>query len=147
MHGQEAAMPMNEFGPDGTQAPPPPQLFPDPLAGLVTADAWIAPQWTGGYSRSRVSVPTPPMPAEDMRQAIRLAMEQELRRTRGRRQRAPQPQQHVQPQQYLQMSQMLGAQQQQPAKQKNGVAAFIGCLVVIGFFVLVLVNILGAIFS
>ena len=34
-------------------------------------------------------------------------------------------------------AQMPAAQQQQPAKQTNGVAAFIGCLVVIGFFVLV----------
>jgi hypothetical protein len=38
-------------------------------------------------------------------------------------------------------------QQQQPTKPTSGVAAFIGCLVVIGFFVLVLVSILGAIFS
>ncbi|MEV0677310.1 hypothetical protein AB0I60_12405 [Actinosynnema sp. NPDC050436] len=30
---------MDDFGPDGTQAPPPPHLFPDSLAGLVTGDA------------------------------------------------------------------------------------------------------------
>ena len=137
-------MPTNEFGPDGTQAPPPPQLFPDPLAGLVTADTWIAPQWTGGYHTSRVSVPTPPTPTEEMRQAIWSAMEQEQRRPRGKRAQAPRQQV---PQQYLQMPQMPGAQQQQPTKQTNGVAAFIGCLIVIGFFVLVVVNILGAIFS
>jgi hypothetical protein len=142
------AVPINEFGPDGTQAPPPPRLFPDPLAGLVTADKWVAPQWTSAYSASRVSVPTPPTPTEEMRQAIWSAMEQERRRPRGRRQPAPR---HVPPQQGLQQFaptlQIPVAQQQQPTKQSGGVAAFIGCLIVIGFFVLVLVNILGAIFS
>ncbi|GGU49646.1 hypothetical protein [Lentzea flava] len=137
-------MPNSDFGPDGTQAPPPPRLFPDPLAGLVTADTWIAPQWTSGYSTSRVSVPTPPTPTEEMRQAIWTAMEQEHRRPRGRRQRAPQEQGVAVPQM---PAQMPVVQQQQPAKQSGGVAAFIGCLIVIGFFVLVVVNILGAIFS
>ncbi|GAB2871285.1 hypothetical protein [Lentzea nigeriaca] len=137
-------MPNSDFGPDGTQAPPPPRLFPDPLAGLVTADTWVTPQWTSGYSTSRVSVPTPPTPTEEMRQAIWSAMEQEQRRPRGRRQRAPQ---NVQPLQVFAPTQVPAVQQQQPAKQSNGVAAFIGCLIVLGFFVLVLVNILGAIFS
>ncbi|MEU0882851.1 hypothetical protein ABZ345_29945 [Lentzea sp. NPDC005914] len=141
-------MPINEFGPDGTQAPPPPRLFPDPLAGLVTADRWLAPQWTSEYTASRVSVPTPPTPTEEMRQAIWAAMQHEQRRPRGRRPQAPR---NMPPQQGLQAfaptQQMSGAQQQQPAKQSNGVAAFIGCLIVIGFFVLVVVNILGAIFS
>ncbi|GAA3622429.1 hypothetical protein C8D88_1011067 [Lentzea atacamensis] len=132
-------MPSSDFGPDGTQAPPPPRLFPDPLAGLVTADTFIAPQWTSGYSASRVSVPTPPTLTDEMRQAVWAQMEQEQRRPRGRRQRAPQ--------QFVPGAQMPAAQQQQPTKQSSGVAAFIGCLIVIGFFVLVLVNILGAIFS
>ncbi|NGY59577.1 hypothetical protein G7043_11635 [Lentzea sp. NEAU-D13] len=140
-------MPTNEFGPDGTQAPPPPRLFPDPLAGLVTADTWVTPQWTGGYSTSRVSVPTPPTPTEEMRQAIWSAMEQEQRRPRGRRPRTQQAQQQQAPQPWVPAAHMPVPQQQQPAKQSGGVAAFIGCLVVIGFFVLVLVNILGAIFS
>ncbi|WP_156213046.1 hypothetical protein [Lentzea aerocolonigenes] len=140
-------MPINEFGPDGTQAPPPPKLFPDPLAGLVTADKWLAPQWTSGYSTSRVSVPTPPVPTEEMRQAIWQAMEQEQRRPRGRRQRAPQPQPQLGLQAFAPAQQIQGVQQQQPAKKSGGVAAFIGCLIVIGFFVLVVVNILGAIFS
>ena len=137
-------MPTNEFGPDGTQAPPPPRLFPDPLAGLVTADTWVTPQWTGGYSTSRVSVPTPPTPTEEMRQAIWSAMEQEQRRPRGRR---PRTQQQQASQPWVPAAHMPAPQQQQPAKQSGGVAAFIGCLVVIGFFVLVVVNILGAIFS
>lgn len=138
-------MPTNEFGPDGTQAPPPPRLFPDPLAGLVTADTWIGPQWTS--STSRVSVPTPPTPTEEMRQAVYSAMEQERRRPRGR---APRPHQH-QPHQPLQpfapTYQIPVAQQQQPAKPAGGVGAFIGCLVVLAFFVLVLINILASIFS
>jgi hypothetical protein len=139
------AVPINEFGPDGTQAPPPPRLFPDPLAGLVTADKWVAPQWTSGYSTSRVSVPTPPTPTEEMRQAVWQAMQQEQRRPRRRSQRAPQT---VSPlQAFAPTLQTPVAQQQQPTKQSNGVASFIGCLIVIGFFVLVLVNILGAIFS
>ena len=29
---------MDDFGPDGTQPPPPPRFFPDPLAGLVTGE-------------------------------------------------------------------------------------------------------------
>ncbi|MDT7782726.1 MAG: hypothetical protein QOF58_1145 [Pseudonocardiales bacterium] len=140
-------MPINEFGPDGTQAPPPPRLFPDPLAGLVTADKWLAPQWTSGYSTSRVSVPTPPVPTEEMRQAIWQAMQQEQRRPRGR-QRPPQnrpPQLGLQA--FAPAPQVPGVQPQQPVRKSNGVAAFIGCLIVIGFFVLVVVNILGAIFS
>ena len=143
-------MPNSEFGPDGTQAPPPPRLFPDPLAGLVTADTWTTSQWSGQwaqYAASRVVVPIPPTPTEEMRRAIWAAMEQEQRRPRGRRQRDQGPQQQYVPQQYLQGQQTPGAQQQQPTKQANGVAAFIGCLLVIGFFVLVVINILGAIFS
>lgn len=133
-------MPNSDFGPDGTQAPPPPRLFPDPLAGLVTADTWVAPQWTSGYSRPPVPVPAAPTQTEEMRQAIRAQLEREQRRPRGRRQPAPS-------QQFVPAPQMPAAQQQQPAKQSGGVAAFIGCLIVIGFFVLVVVNVLGAIFS
>ncbi|SFR15610.1 hypothetical protein SAMN04488564_104195 [Lentzea waywayandensis] len=144
-------MPINEFGPDGTQAPPPPRLYPDPLAGLVTADSFVAPQWTS-FS-SRVVVPTPPEPTEEARQAVWSQMQQEQRRPRGRAQRAPvQHQAHQYAVQQFAPTYQMSApqqqqQQQQPAKQTSGVAAFIGCLVVIGFFVLVLVSILGAIFS
>jgi hypothetical protein len=149
------AVPINEFGPDGTQAPPPPRLYPDPLAGLVTADSFVAPQWTS--FRSRVAVPTPPEPTEELRQAIWSQMQQEQRRPRGRTHRAPQqqmPQQQAHQyavQQFAPTYQMSAPQQQQqqqqPAKPASGVAAFIGCLIVIGFFVLVLLGILGAIFS
>ncbi|HEX7307837.1 hypothetical protein [Lentzea sp.] len=136
-------MPSSPFGPDGTQAPPPPRLFPDPLAGLVTADTPVAPLWTAASSTSRVSVPTPPTPAEDARQAVWSQMQQEQRRPRVRQQRPSVPLQ----QQWAPMAQVPAPQQQQPAKPVNGVAAFIGCLIVIGFFVLVLLAILGSIFS
>ncbi|GHH49878.1 hypothetical protein [Lentzea cavernae] len=144
-------MPANEFGPDGTQAPPPPRLFPDPLAGLVTADSFVSPQWTS--PSSRVVVPTPPAPTEEMRQAIHTQMQREQRR-RPRAQ-AQRPPHQYDPQQFApahrSFAQMPAPQQQQqlqqPATQTSGVAAFIGCLVVIAFFVLVLVGVLGAIFS
>ncbi|MCG8924571.1 hypothetical protein [Lentzea sp. CC55] len=137
-------MPSSDFGPDGTQAPPPPRLFPDPLAGLVTAADRVAPQWAS--PSSRVVVPTPPAPAEAVRQALHAQMRQEQRRPRAQR---PQPQQQRQsvPRQYLQEAQTPAPQQQQPTQQASGVATFIGCLVVIGFFVLVLLGVLGAIFS
>ncbi|MDX3658130.1 hypothetical protein PV646_12555 [Streptomyces sp. ID05-26A] len=139
-------MPINEFGPDGTQAPPPPRLFPDSVAGLVTADSFVSPQWTS--VRSRVVVPTPPTPTEEMRQAIHTQMRREQRRPRAQ---APQAPHQYAPQQFAPTYQMSAPQQQQqqqqPARQTSGVAAFLGCLLVIGFFVLVLVGILGAIFS
>ncbi|MFJ5987465.1 hypothetical protein [Lentzea sp. NPDC092896] len=98
-------------------------------------------------------MPTPLEPTEEARQAVWSQMQQEQRRPRGRAQRAPQPQQ-AHPyavQQFAPTYQMSAPQQQQqpqqPARQTSGVAAFIGCLVVIGFFVLILVSILGAIFS
>jgi len=140
-------VPINEFGPDGTQAPPPPRLFPYPLAGLVTADTWTASKWSGQwaeYAASRVVAPIPPTPTEEMRKAIWAEMDREQRHPRGRRQQAPRQQTL---QQFAPALQIPVAQQQQPAKQSGGVAAFIGCLIVIGFFVLVAVSILGAIFS
>lgn len=145
-------MPINEFGPDGTQAPPPPRLYPDSLAGLVTADSFVAPQWTS--SRPAVSVPTPPAPSEEVRQAIYAQMQQEQRRRRPRAQ-APRASHQYAPQQfapaYQAFARMPSPQQQQqqpqPAQQTSGVAAFIGCLVVIAFFVLVVLGVLGAIFS
>jgi hypothetical protein len=80
-----------------------------------------------------------------MRQAVWAQMERERRRPRGRRQ--PAPPQNASPLQAFAPTQVPAVQQQQPAKSSGGVAAFIGCLIVIGFFVLVIVNILGAIFS
>ena len=138
-------MPSSDFGPDGTQAPPPPRLFPDPLAGLVTAGGLIAPQWTS--PRSRVVVPTPPAPAEAVREALHAQMRQEQRRPRAPRPQPREQQQQFVPQQYLQAAQTPAPHQQQPTQQASGVATFLGCLVVIGFFVLVLLGVLGAIFS
>ncbi|MEU7475158.1 hypothetical protein AB0A63_04185 [Lentzea sp. NPDC042327] len=135
-------MPSSDFGPDGTQAPPPPPLFPDPLAGLVTADTWVAPQWsslrTASFS-SRVAVPTPPDPTEQVRQAVQAQLEQERRRPQSRR---PRP-----GQQAAQWPQVPAAQAQQPVQKPNTAATVVGCIVVLGFFVLVLVSVLGAIFS
>jgi hypothetical protein len=47
------------FGPDGTQPPPPPRTFPDPLAGLVTGERHYQ-----RHTAPRVVVPplAPPQP-------------------------------------------------------------------------------------
>ncbi|WNV91732.1 hypothetical protein [Umezawaea sp. Da 62-37] len=80
-----------EFGPDGTQAPPPPRLFPDALAGLVTGEA---------YHRPKPVVPllpvyrTPVQDPEIARAAIREAMLHE-HRSRPVRTRQPLPPQGI----------------------------------------------------
>lgn len=146
-------MPNKEFGPDGTQAPPPPRLYPDPLAGLVTADTWVAPQWKAASFTSRVAVPTPPQPTEEIRQAIWNQMENEQRRPRGRYRRqtppqwgqeswAPAPHAPLAPH-----AQMPAPQQQQPAAQTSGVAGLVGCLVVFGFLVLVVMSVVASILN
>ncbi|NUT99772.1 MAG: hypothetical protein HOY78_47955 [Saccharothrix sp.] len=48
----------NDFGRDGTQAPPPPRFFPDPLAGLVTGADRVFPDALSG------STPLEPAPSE-----------------------------------------------------------------------------------
>ncbi|MET1071872.1 MAG: hypothetical protein ABWY11_04410, partial [Umezawaea sp.] len=78
-----------EFGPDGTQAPPPPRAYPDALAGLVTGEA---------YHRPKPVVPllpvyTTPVPDPEVaRAAIREAMmhEQRFRPVRTRQALPPQ---------------------------------------------------------
>ncbi|MFD7652723.1 hypothetical protein ACFV4N_01935 [Actinosynnema sp. NPDC059797] len=47
---------MDEFGPDGTQALPPPRFFPDPLAGLVPVEGPPVPD-----AVPRVVVPAAPV--------------------------------------------------------------------------------------
>jgi hypothetical protein len=87
-----------------------------------------------------VAVPTPPpVPTDELRQAIWAQMEQEERRGQSRRQ---QLQHHAGP-----LPQAPSAQAQQAAAQPSSTATVIGCLIVVGFFVLVLVSVLGAIFS
>ncbi|KOV78521.1 hypothetical protein ADL03_39810 [Nocardia sp. NRRL S-836] len=88
---------------------------------------------------SRVAVPTPPVPSDELRQAVWAEMEREHQRTRGRRQR---PRQQAGP-----LPQAPAQQAQQAAAKPSSVATVIGCLIVVGFFLLVLVSILGAIFS
>ncbi|RKT71221.1 hypothetical protein DFJ66_4502 [Saccharothrix variisporea] len=50
----------DDFGPDGTQAPPPPRFFPDPLAGLVTGADRVFPDALSGSASLE---PAPPPPA------------------------------------------------------------------------------------
>lgn len=65
-----------EFGLDGTQDPPPPRLFPDPLGGLVTGEAYSAPPKPVAPLAYR---PPPAPDPEIARQAIRAAFAQEQR--------------------------------------------------------------------
>ncbi|MEO6088986.1 MAG: hypothetical protein ABIQ18_38325 [Umezawaea sp.] len=74
-----------EFGPDGTQAPPPLPLYPDALAGLVTGETRYRPKQAGPLLP--VYVPVVPDP-EVAREAIRAAM---LREQRARPVRTRQP--------------------------------------------------------
>ncbi|SDH23226.1 hypothetical protein SAMN05216553_11849 [Lentzea fradiae] len=133
-------MPSSEFGPDGTQVPPPPRLFSDPTAGLVTADTWVAPQWTVASFTSRVSVPTPPAPAEEIRQAVWSQLESEHRRSYGGPRHAQRPQWPAGPQTPV-------VHQHQPAERASALAGFLGCVVVLGFIALVLFTLLTTIFS
>ncbi|MEJ2858631.1 MULTISPECIES: hypothetical protein [unclassified Saccharothrix] len=52
----------DDFGRDGTQAPPPPRFFPDPLAGLVTGADRVFPDALSG-SAALEPAPAPPAPA------------------------------------------------------------------------------------
>ncbi|QFZ16322.1 hypothetical protein [Saccharothrix syringae] len=68
---------MDEFGPDGTQAPPPPRFFADPLAGLPAGDA--PPE-----AAVPVVVPAPAVVAR-----VPAAVFEPVRRRPARRQAAP----------------------------------------------------------
>ncbi|WP_137813855.1 hypothetical protein [Gandjariella thermophila] len=68
------------FGPDGTQDPPPPPAFPDPLAGLVTGAAMVG---EAAWARLPVAEPTkPPEVDSSMREAINAALAEPRRRGR-----------------------------------------------------------------
>lgn len=132
----------DDFGPDGTQAPPPTRLYPDPLAGLLTGEAYIAPKPVP-IVVPRVFEPDP----EIARAAIRAAAAQEQRsrqvrahppqQRRGQHHRPPVQQQHraqvqhqaVLPPQ-LQPFTPAGAAEQ---PRKSG-SSFGGCLVALVIF-------------
>ncbi|HEX6344627.1 hypothetical protein [Umezawaea sp.] len=81
-----------EFGPDGTQDPPPPRAYPDALAGLVTGETPYRPKRVAPPVQPAYS-PVAPDP-ELAREAIRTAMLHE-QRARPVRTRQPQPQTQV----------------------------------------------------
>ena len=124
------------FGPDGTQAPPPPPLYPDAVAGLVTGETLYRPKQAGPLLP--VYVPVEPDP-ELARQAIRDAVlrEQRVRPVRARQPLPPQMQvssHRVQyqapvaptPQAHPQGVRPQQQPQQAPRKSRGG--AFGGCL-------------------
>lgn len=67
-----------DFGFDGTQDPPPPRLFADPLGGLVTGEAYAPPKPVEPLSFAVQPLPPAPDP-EIARKAIRAAFAQEQR--------------------------------------------------------------------
>lgn len=85
MPSQRKFGPGREFGPDGTQAPPPLPVFPDALAGLVTGETPYRPKQAAPLLP--VYVPVVPDP-EVAREAIRAAL---LREQRSRPVRTRQP--------------------------------------------------------
>ena len=120
-----------DFGLDGTQDPPPPRLFPDPLGGLVTGETYAPPKPVPPLV---LPLPAPPDP-EIARQAIRAAFAQE-QRPRQRRQSAPVPQTRgysARPQQYRAPvvkgpAAVAPAAAPPQAAAKRG-SAFMGCLI------------------
>jgi hypothetical protein len=124
-----------EFGPDGTQDPPPPLAYPDALAGLVTGETPYRPKQAGPLLP--VYVPVVPDP-ELARQAIReqLLREQRVRPVRTRQPLPPQMQVSNHRVQYQapvaptpQAHPQAGQPQQQPqAPRKSRGGAFGGCL-------------------
>ncbi|WP_146174619.1 hypothetical protein [Umezawaea tangerina] len=122
----------NEFGPDGTQAPPPPRAFPDALAGLVTGEAHYRPKPVAPLLPVyRTPVPDP----ELARAAIREAMLQE-QRFRPVRTRQPLPPQGVVSNQRVQYHAPVAPTPQAhapaaavPKQAKSRGSSFGGCLV------------------
>ena len=137
------------FGPDGTQAPPPPRVFPDPLAGLIAADTFVARPLT-----KITAPPQPPQPTEQMRQAIAEQMAREQRHAAVRPRQKPRPPQrpHIPPAMPAMPVAVPPAPQQaqQQQQQTSGVATFVGCLIillVLGGLAAGVIAFLGALFS
>ncbi|GAA1264461.1 hypothetical protein [Saccharothrix xinjiangensis] len=117
---------MDEFGPDGTQALPPPPSFPDPLAGLVT-----------GEGPPHREVVTPVEPARPVAPPV-VAVPAPVQRGPARRRQVPRPDPPA-PTLHAAL----------PAEPKKGRGALVGCLVVLlvvsGLLVNVLREIIGAV--
>ncbi|MEU6149861.1 hypothetical protein ABZ816_07665 [Actinosynnema sp. NPDC047251] len=150
---------MDDFGPDGTQAPPPPHLFPDSLSGLVTGDADPPRPFPDALSGS--AAPGPPVIPQVVAQPVyaepprRPAHHKQTRRAPGPTpDLAPAwsnaPRSYSPPQAYQQRSvpyaqrpamNQVQHQQQLPAK-KSGKGNLIGCLVVLATLSGLLFNVL-----
>jgi hypothetical protein len=130
-------VPGREFGPDGTQDPPPPRAYPDALAGLVTGETPYRPK----QAEPLLPVYVPPVPDPELaREAIRTAMlhEQRSRPVRTRQPLPPQMQVSAHRVQYQapvaptpQAHPQATAPQQMPQtdRPKSRGSAFGGCLV------------------
>ncbi|ONI81864.1 hypothetical protein ALI22I_37340 [Saccharothrix sp. ALI-22-I] len=117
------------FGKDGTQAPPPPHVFPDALAGLVTGERYEA------DAVPPIVVPAPlppPQPGPAYVPPRRSARGQALRPVQHSRQTprqaSGQPAAHVPHAELARHQPKQTAIQQGPKKSKGGL---IGCLVVL----------------
>lgn len=73
------------FGPDGTQDPLPPPVFPDPLSGLVTGELYVTELLPAATPPVRPPVIVPTSPAPDVMAAV-IAEEAARRRPPPRRQ-------------------------------------------------------------
>ncbi|WP_433267530.1 hypothetical protein ACQPZF_01735 [Actinosynnema sp. CS-041913] len=151
---------MDDFGPDGTQAPPPPRLFPDPLAGLVTGGATPPPAFpdaltglvTGGQpvrpaAGSPVDVPAPIDPQVYAEPPRRAVARRAPRRPHGPLQPAQAPLPHPQPTRFTQpvpfaMRQIEPARQQPAQERKSGKGGLAGCLLVLAVLSGLLFNVL-----
>jgi hypothetical protein len=124
-----------EFGPDGTQPLPTPPVWPDPLAGLVSAEnfTWMdrSPQVV---APPKVQGPDP----EALREAIEAEMLRERRPSerRASRARPPTPRRPVRP-----------APVPQQAQAKSRSASLGGCLIALLILGGVFFNVLRAVFE
>ncbi|MEU4801135.1 hypothetical protein [Actinosynnema sp. NPDC023587] len=150
---------MDDFGPDGTQEPPPPRSFPDPLAGLVTGETYPPRPFPDALSGP--AAPGPPViphvdvPSVYAEPTRRPAHHKQTRRAPGPLSgSAPQlaPAWSDASQAYRQRSVPFAQRPamnqvgHQPAK-KSGKGGLIGCLVVLAGLSGLLFNVLREIFE
>lgn len=116
-------------GQDGTQAPPPPRVFPDPLAGLVTGERPYRPE-----AVARVVVPQVVLPPLASPQPPSAPYVQSARRpARAQRSATPHLQPSGQPTAHLPHPGLARrpAPAPVPAEQKKSRGGLIGCLVLL----------------